>query len=133
MCRQDAEERAAAGNKRSRLHRSKTVFERQNSIRRKFGVAQHVPDYDRRMRSDRTPARGPAIRGHAAESPQKRVIEAMLRGNRKRPRSPVHELNVAKRGTSQLQAAAQRGLEDERTVGAALQVLSELIRHVLAP
>src|SRR5262245_40197397 len=120
MRRQDAEERAAAGNKRSRLHRSKTVFERQNSIRRKFGVAQQVPHPDRLMHSSRTRARGSALRGYAAESRQKRVIEPMLRGNRKRPRPPVHELNVAKRGTSQLQAAAQRSLKDQHDVGAAL-------------
>src|SRR5262249_31106594 len=106
MRRQDPEERAAAGSKRRRVHRSETGFERQDSERRKLGVAQHATDHDRLMHSNRTPARGPAIRGYAEESRQKRVIEAMLRGKKKTPLPPVHELNVAKRGTSQLQAAA---------------------------
>src|SRR5262245_65033980 len=104
----DPEEGTAARNKRSGLHRSETVLQRHRSIRRKLTIAQHVRDHDGRMGYDGTRARGPAIEGYALERAQKRVVEAMLRGNRKRPRLPVHELNVAKRGTGQLQAATQR-------------------------
>jgi hypothetical protein len=129
MRRQDAEESAAARDDGRGLHGLKSGPLRDGSVRREAFVAHDVLHHGLLPRTERASAGGAVLEPHAAKKSKKLVVKALLGLDREIAPVPVHELDVAARGSGNFQGAGQGARESGLKIAKILQLPPGVLGH----